>query len=154
MKILMSICDLKETNFEGVQGTAIQSNYSNLNISILYVDGVGKNAISAASGNVEAKNVVIKNVLNKALNFTDNVKVYMFKTDLYDCYQSFYANDQADVKMVRFWNQDIEKGIELRSGAEPHAKVVFDEFNYKNVEQLYLIKQGLSLMINGKKEKG
>jgi len=106
------------------------------------------------SGKLEGSELVLRKVLNKAFNFTDNTDVYLFKVDLYDSYQSVYVNDHSKVKIIRFWNQNLEKGIELRSSKDPSPKVDLQQFNHDNVKQLFLIKQGLSLMANGKREKG
>jgi len=133
---------LIESIFKNVQGTAIKSSYSSLKLTTVEMEDVGKNGLSASSGKVEAGGVVMKKVLNKAFNFTDNTDVNMTKVDLFDSYQSLYINDHSKVKIIRFWNQNIEKGIELRSSMDPSPSVDIQQFNYNNVKQLFLIKQG------------
>ena len=154
LNVRNAIVKLRSSNVINSRGTAIKSSYSNLNINQVELASMGRNGIHLVAGNCEANNLVVRDALNKALNFTENTKVYMNKVDVYNCFQSFYANDHSKVTMVRFWNQDIKNGIEVRSNHEPHTKVEFSQFNHKDVETLFLIKQGLSVMVNGKKEKG
>ena len=154
LSIRNSVVRIKQSSINECRGTGIKSSFSNLYLSDFEVLNAAKNGISIASGNLEATNVELRKILNKALNFTYQSKVYMHKVDVYDSYQSMYANDHSDIKIIRYWNQNIEKCLEVRSANEPHTKVVLDQFNHQDVDQLYLIKQGLSIMVNGKKEKG
>ena len=154
LSVRNATASVKECEFKDVQGTAIRSYYSRLFVRNINMEGVGKNGVSITSGDLDAADVVFRNILNKALSFSENAKAYLFKVDVFDSYQSFYASDHSDVKLVRFWNQNVERGIELRSGEEPFAKVELDQFNHKEVAKVFLIKQGLSVMVNGKKEKG
>jgi len=149
-----SIVDMKFSKFKSIQGTAIKSSYSNLIVADLEFEDIGKNGISITSGNFGANNLVLRNVLNKAMNFTDNAEIYIFKVDVFDSYQGLYINGQSNAKVFRFWIENIEKGIEVRSSNQPDTKLELGNFKHKNVKQLYLIKQGLSVMVNGKKEKG
>ncbi len=154
ISIKNSVAKIDDVQINNSKGTALKSSFSSVQLNNVSIIDCGKNGISFQSGKLNSSNIVIKSSLNKALNYTDNVDVYMFKTALHDCYQSLYVNDHSKVTMVNFWNENIEKGIEVRSASEPHPVVKIDQYNDKNVKQKFLLKQGVSIKVNGKKEKG
>ncbi len=149
-------CEVEIINsgFEEIAGTAIHSKHSSLVINKVKIKSAGRNGLSVESGFVNIANMECRNILNKVFNFSNMAEVYAFDVNVYDSYQSLFASDHSEIKMIKFWNENLKFGFEVRSKEDHPTKVVLENFNHKGVEQLYLLKQGVTIKVNGKTERG
>jgi len=145
---------LEQCFFRDCLGTAINSKYSSSDIIRCDFTSIGKNGISAEKGSTKVSESNFREILNRALDFGDNAKVYGQSNSIFDSYQSLYVTNQADVRLVKFWNENITRGLEVRGQENTPPKVDIEQFKFKNIKTLYLIEQGFYIMVNGKRELG
>lgn len=145
---------LEQCLFKDCIGTAIKSMYSSSDIIACDFISIGKNGISAEKGSTKFAESNFKEVLNRALDFGENAKVFGKNNSVIDSYQSLFVSNQSDVKLIKFYNENITRGLEVRGQEKTPPKVDIEQFNFKKVETLYLIEQGFYIMVNGKRELG
>lgn len=146
--------ELINSKFDKISGTAIKSKYSNLKLDRIELLSAGRNAVSIESGALQVTSSVFRNVLNRVFNFSNGAEVYAWDVNVFDSFHSIHISDESKAKFIKFWNENVKRGIEVRSNDEGPTILDLDQFNYKNIDQLYLIEQGISISVNGKTERG
>ncbi len=142
--------ELRKVKIIKCQGTAIESKYSSLKLTEVDMEQIGKNGITQSSGTLNSLNLRISSVLNSALRFTDNAQAYLYTVFVNDSRQSLFANKHSTVKLINFQNRNIERGIELRTASEPATKVEIEKLLTEEVKQIFLLKDGVDLTVDGK----
>ena len=143
---------IEHSEFKNCQGSALLSRNAAVHISQVDFSSIGRDGIIVESGSLEGIDVRIDSVLNRALVFRDNCKIYIWNSGIEDSEQGIYASEHARVNVRQLWLTRLNKGIEVRGKEEPLTEVEIGKLHTNKVNQLYLLKQGVSLTVDGKKQ--
>ncbi len=154
LSIRNSQVNVQNSIFKNCVGSAIKAKYSSVDVKSTNFEIIGKNGISVEKGSLNIAESNFREVLNRAMDFSDHVEVYGWSNNIFDSYQSLFVSNAANVKLIKFWNENITRGFELRGQIKNKPTLDIEQFNFKNIETLYLIEQGFSIMVNGKREMG
>ena len=153
LSCIHSKVELDHVNFTKCQGSAVVSKYSDLKIPDAKLSDIGRKGISIISGAMEASGIDIKSVLDIGLECKDYAKVYVWSGNISDSYQAFYASEHSNVKLIKLWLSNLDRGIEVRGNDDPVTTVEIKELHAEKVERQYLINEGVSILVNGKRKK-
>ncbi len=147
-----SKAEIKKCLFKNIPGTAITSDYSTMILEEVKLREIGGNGIAMESGSMNGVDVNIKGVINKALDFSKGASAYLWSLGITEAYRGIVAKDHAQVKIMNLWLEKIQQGVEVRGNDEPVTEVDINKMNQKEVENLYLQKKGVKLIIAGKQQ--
>ena len=101
---------------------------------------------------MEGLGITLDSVLNRALVLKENCKIYMVNAGIEDSHLGVYASEHAKVNIRQLWLTNLTNGIEVRGKDAPLTEVEIGKLHTKEIDQLYLLKKGISITVDGKKQ--
>ena len=145
---------LRNCQLYNCQGKGIDSHYSNLSLIDFKMINLGDHGIYMRSGHLSGEKVDVEETLQTGLYITDNAEVYFHSFGIRESYQGLYVNKHSEVKIENLWLTKLERGIECRGTEEPSTQLTIGKLHDKEIENLYLLKQGITIQVNGQSESG
>ncbi len=136
------------------QGKGIHSHYSSLSLIDFKMTNLGNHGIHMISGFLTGENIDVIESLQTGLSITDNARVHLQSLGVNNSYQGLYVNKHANVKIENLWLKELERGIECRGAEDPATQLSIGKIHKKNIRNLYLLKQGVTIEVDGKTEAG
>ncbi len=136
------------------QGKGINSNYSSLSLIDFKMTNLGNHGIHMKSGFLTGEKIDIIESLQTGISITENARVHLNSFGVSNTYQGIYINKHSNVKIDNLWLTKLDRGIECRGIEDPVTQLSIGKIYNKNVRNLYLLKQGVSIEVNGKIETG
>ncbi len=143
---------LSHTDFKSCQGTALLSNNTALNLAQVNISDIGRDGLVIKSGSLEGIDVKIDSVLNRGLVMTDNAHTYIWNAGIEDSYHGIYAAEHAKVNIRNLWLTRLQSGIEVRGQNEPLTEFEIGKLHTNEIKQPLLLKKGVTITIDGKKQ--
>ena len=147
-----STINLNDSDFKNCQGSALLSKNARLHLSQINFNNIGRDGLIVESGSMEGLGITLDSVLNRALVLKENCKIYMVNAGIEDSHQGVYASEHAKVNIRQLWLTNLTNGIEVRGKNVPLTEVEIGKLHTKEIDQLYLLKKGISITVDGKKQ--
>jgi len=145
---------LRNCQIINCQGKGIDSNHSNLSLIDLKMTKLGDHGIQMRSGHMTGEKVDVEESLQTGFHITDNAEVYFYSLGIRDSHQGIYVNKHSKVNIENLWLTALERGIECRGVEDPITQLTIGKLHNKEIDNLYLLKQGISIKVNGQTESG
>lgn len=151
--VVMSNCDLYNTNVVKCRGDFVDAYFSELHIQNLNLNRVGKDGLEIEGGRLSGSELKSTYGLRNTIRALNKAKVNLKDLIVEESESVLYAGTQTDVYLNNVIANKVKRAFELHGEPQSSTSVKVNNYRGTEVQQLYLMPDKVDLTINGAKQK-